>query len=270
MGFTPEGGPVLRAWHQGWLTSRVLLRKIRHRLRRRRARDDRECLKESMRRRRHSSRALPRRRRVETPPGNLQRLFIILSTTARGFGIALREADGERHAGARFRPRRCRRSHVLAAPKSDPDRLAEPSSPFRLDCLPCARVDKVLRSAFQAQRRASVSSDNRHPLDTQGLCWCTSGHHRRYGLHRFRRWRGTSSHSVLKVLLIDSDDPRIWRQSYQNLYGIRDQGVVDNSDIRNPVNPYRVFSTGQDFLFNLAAQTGHLDSMTAPEGTISH
>lgn len=53
--------------------------------------DDRECLKESMRRRRRGSRALPRRRRVRRLPETYSDLFMILSA-GEGFGIAFREA----------------------------------------------------------------------------------------------------------------------------------------------------------------------------------
>jgi len=49
---------------------------------------------------------------------------------------------------------------------------------------------------------------------------------------------------------------------------IRDQVVVDNSDIRGGYALPRLLD-GQEFLFNLAAQTGHLDSMIAPEDDLA-
>ena len=70
-----------------------------------------------------------------------------------------------------------------------------------------------------------------------------------------------------KVLLIDSMIPE-YGSNPANITDIRDQVVVNVVDIRDSYALPR-FLDGQDFLFNLAAQTSHLDSMTAPEDDLA-
>jgi nucleoside-diphosphate-sugar epimerase len=66
-----------------------------------------------------------------------------------------------------------------------------------------------------------------------------------------------------QVLLIDSLIPE-YGGNLANIADIRDRVVVNIADIRGGYI-LRHLLAGQDFLFNLAAQTSHLDSMTAPE-----
>ncbi len=70
-----------------------------------------------------------------------------------------------------------------------------------------------------------------------------------------------------KVLLIDSVIPE-YGGNPTGISDIRDQVVVDNSDIRGGY-ALHVFSSGQKFLFNAAAQTGHLEPMIAPEDDLA-
>ena len=65
-----------------------------------------------------------------------------------------------------------------------------------------------------------------------------------------------------KVLLIDSMIPE-YGANAANIADIRDRVTVNVADIRGG-SALRHLLTGQDFLFNLAAQTSHLDSMAAP------
>jgi UDP-glucose 4-epimerase len=66
-----------------------------------------------------------------------------------------------------------------------------------------------------------------------------------------------------EVLLIDSMIPE-YGGNLANIAGIRDRVCVNIADIRGGY-ALRHLLSGQDFLFNLAAQTSHLDSMSAPE-----
>src|SRR5215475_12394142 len=65
------------------------------------------------------------------------------------------------------------------------------------------------------------------------------------------------------VLLLDSMIPE-YGGNLANIADIRDRVTVNIADIRGGY-ALRHLLAGQDFLFNLAAQTSHLDSMTAPE-----
>ena len=65
-----------------------------------------------------------------------------------------------------------------------------------------------------------------------------------------------------EVLLVDSMIPE-YGANAANISDIRDRVVVNVADIRGG-SALRHLLTGQDFLFNLAAQTSHLDSMAAP------
>ena len=66
-----------------------------------------------------------------------------------------------------------------------------------------------------------------------------------------------------EVLLVDSMIPE-YGGNPANIADIRDRVSVNIADIRGGY-ALRHLLTGQDFLFNLAAQTSHLDSMSAPE-----
>ena len=65
-----------------------------------------------------------------------------------------------------------------------------------------------------------------------------------------------------KVTLIDSLIPE-YGGNAQNIADIRDRVAVNISDVRDP-HSLNALLPGQDFLFNLAGQTSHLDSMTDP------
>ena len=65
-----------------------------------------------------------------------------------------------------------------------------------------------------------------------------------------------------EVLLVDSMIPE-YGGNLANIDDIRDQVTVNIGDIRGGY-VLRYLLAGQDFLFNLAAQTSHLDSMAAP------
>lgn len=65
------------------------------------------------------------------------------------------------------------------------------------------------------------------------------------------------------VTLVDSLIPQYGGNLF-NIEGIRDRVRVNISDVRDPY-ALRHLVTGQDFLFNLAGQTSHLDSMISPE-----
>ena len=66
-----------------------------------------------------------------------------------------------------------------------------------------------------------------------------------------------------EVLLIDSMIPE-YGGNLANVAEIHDRVTVNISDIRGGLG-LRHLLQGQDFLFNLAAQTSHLDSMSSPE-----
>src|SRR6516164_10722541 len=65
-----------------------------------------------------------------------------------------------------------------------------------------------------------------------------------------------------EVLLVDSMIPE-YGGNLANIDDIRDRVTVNIGDIRGGY-VLRYLLAGQDFLFNLAAQTSHLDSMAAP------
>jgi nucleoside-diphosphate-sugar epimerase len=65
-----------------------------------------------------------------------------------------------------------------------------------------------------------------------------------------------------KVLLVDSMNP-LYGGNLHNIDGIADRVTVNISDIRDRHSlPYLL--RGQDYLFNLAGQTSHMDSMADP------
>ena len=64
------------------------------------------------------------------------------------------------------------------------------------------------------------------------------------------------------VLLVDSLIPEYGGNLY-NISGIEDKVKVNISDVRDP-HSMRYLVQGQDFLFNLAGQTSHMDSMADP------
>jgi UDP-glucose 4-epimerase len=64
------------------------------------------------------------------------------------------------------------------------------------------------------------------------------------------------------VTLVDSLVPEYGGNRF-NISGLEDQVRVNISDVRDPYS-LRTHVTGQDFLFNLAGQTSHLDSMEDP------
>src|ERR1039458_1491878 len=64
------------------------------------------------------------------------------------------------------------------------------------------------------------------------------------------------------VLLVDSLIPEYGGNLF-NIHDIKDQVNVNITDVRDPYAMGHLIR-GQDFLFNLAGQTSHLDSMTDP------
>ena len=70
-----------------------------------------------------------------------------------------------------------------------------------------------------------------------------------------------------EVLLVDSMIPE-YGGNLANVTDIRDRVAVNIADIRGGY-ALRHLLGGQDFLFNLAAQTSHLDSMQAPEDDLA-
>jgi UDP-glucose 4-epimerase len=64
------------------------------------------------------------------------------------------------------------------------------------------------------------------------------------------------------VVLVDSLIPD-YGGSLFNIEGIRDRVVVNISDVRD-AHSLRYLVQGQDYLFNLAGQTSHMDSMSDP------
>src|SRR6266436_10029101 len=70
-----------------------------------------------------------------------------------------------------------------------------------------------------------------------------------------------------EVMLIDSMIPE-YGGNLANIADVRDRVAVNIADIRGG-HALRHLLGGQDFLFNLAAQTSHLDSMAAPEDDLA-
>ncbi len=66
-----------------------------------------------------------------------------------------------------------------------------------------------------------------------------------------------------EVLLVDSLIPEYGGNLY-NIHGIEEQVQVNISDVRD-IHSMRYIVQGQHFLFNLAGQTSHMDSMQDPE-----
>src|SRR4051794_8711300 len=64
------------------------------------------------------------------------------------------------------------------------------------------------------------------------------------------------------VTIVDSLIPE-YGGNLANIRGFADRVRVNISDVRDPYG-MQVLVRGQDFLFNLAGQTGHLDSMRDP------
>jgi dTDP-glucose 4,6-dehydratase/UDP-glucose 4-epimerase len=64
------------------------------------------------------------------------------------------------------------------------------------------------------------------------------------------------------VTVVDSLIPE-YGGNLRNLYDLRDKIVVNLSDVRDPFSINELIK-GQDYLFNLAGQTSHLDSMNDP------
>ncbi len=69
--------------------------------------------------------------------------------------------------------------------------------------------------------------------------------------------------SEAQVTLIDSMIPEYGGNLF-NIRGIEDKVKVHNSDVRDK-HSMQYLIQGQDYLFNLAGQTSHLDSMQDPE-----
>jgi nucleoside-diphosphate-sugar epimerase len=65
-----------------------------------------------------------------------------------------------------------------------------------------------------------------------------------------------------KVTIIDNFMPE-YGANLENLRGIQREFILNISDIRDP-HALRVFIKDQDYLFNLAGQTSHMDSMKDP------
>jgi UDP-glucose 4-epimerase len=66
-----------------------------------------------------------------------------------------------------------------------------------------------------------------------------------------------------KVTVLDSLIPE-YGGNLHNVSGVEGKLRVNVSDVRDPYS-LPVFVAGQDFLFNLAGQTSHMDSMTDPD-----
>lgn len=64
------------------------------------------------------------------------------------------------------------------------------------------------------------------------------------------------------VTLLDGLIPQ-YGGNVANISAIKDKVIVNICDVRNP-HSMKVWLKGQDFLFNLAGQTSHLDSMSDP------
>jgi UDP-glucose 4-epimerase len=69
-----------------------------------------------------------------------------------------------------------------------------------------------------------------------------------------------------KVTLVDSLIP-LYGGNLRNIEDFKDQVTLNISDVRDPfAMAYLV--QGKDYLFNLAGQTSHLDSMTNPQADL--
>jgi nucleoside-diphosphate-sugar epimerase len=66
-----------------------------------------------------------------------------------------------------------------------------------------------------------------------------------------------------KVTIVDSLVPEYGGNSF-NIADVRDSVTLNVADVRDP-HSMRYLIQGHDFLFNLAGQTSHLDSMTDPQ-----
>ncbi|MBU3546738.1 NAD-dependent epimerase/dehydratase family protein [Polynucleobacter sp. MWH-Jannik1A5] len=69
-----------------------------------------------------------------------------------------------------------------------------------------------------------------------------------------------------KVTLVDSLIPQ-YGGNYFNIVGIRDDVAVNICDVRDPFS-MRYLLQGMDYLFNLAGQTSHMDSMSNPQADL--
>ncbi|MBC8349639.1 MAG: NAD-dependent epimerase/dehydratase family protein [Verrucomicrobia bacterium] len=69
-------------------------------------------------------------------------------------------------------------------------------------------------------------------------------------------------HDGAKVTVVDSLIPE-YGGNPRNLHDIKDQVAINFSDVRDPFSMNQLVQ-GQDYLFNLAGQTSHLDSMENP------
>ena len=69
-------------------------------------------------------------------------------------------------------------------------------------------------------------------------------------------------HDGAKVTVVDSLIPE-YGGNPRNLHDIKDQVAINLSDVRDPFSMNQLVQ-GQDYLFNLAGQTSHLDSMENP------
>ena len=66
-----------------------------------------------------------------------------------------------------------------------------------------------------------------------------------------------------EVTLVDSLIPQYGGNLF-NIHDIKDQVAINITDVRDPHAMAHIIQ-GQDYLFNLAGQTSHLDSMTDPQ-----
>lgn len=66
-----------------------------------------------------------------------------------------------------------------------------------------------------------------------------------------------------RVTIVDSLIPE-YGGNRRNIAGIEDKVIVNISDVRDR-HSLPIFLQGQDYLFNLAGQTSHMDSMSDPE-----
>lgn len=73
----------------------------------------------------------------------------------------------------------------------------------------------------------------------------------------------TLAHQGAQVTLVDSLIPQ-YGGNFFNITDIRDKVEVNISDVRDP-HAMKHLVQGKDFLFNLAGQTSHVDSMTDPQ-----